>query len=119
MNPPIRIQRKRTKGFNLQSQSPDGRPVVSVCRPGKWGNPFRILKMLSGYYVVESVGHVTIPLSIDASIIDAKNRAVDFFEDSDPETYMDLEPLRGNHLACFCSLESRCHADVLLKLANA
>lgn len=41
MTPPIRIQRRRAKGFNLQAQSPDGRQVISVTRPGKWGNPFK------------------------------------------------------------------------------
>jgi uncharacterized protein DUF4326 len=29
-----------------------------------------------------------------------------------------LEPLRGKDLACWCSLSSPCHADVLLRLAN-
>ena len=26
--------------------------------------------------------------------------------------------LRGKNLACFCSLDQPCHADVLLELAN-
>lgn len=33
MTAPTRIQRRRTKGFDLQAQSPDGRPVVYVGRP--------------------------------------------------------------------------------------
>lgn len=28
------------------------------------------------------------------------------------------EPLRGKNLACWCSLDRPCHADVLLRLAN-
>lgn len=32
---PIRIQRKRTKGWKMPPNT------VSVTRPGKWGNPFR------------------------------------------------------------------------------
>lgn len=116
MNPLIRIQRKRTKGFNLQAQSPDGRPVVSVCRPGKWGNPFKVYKVFNEYCVANETESLIIPGFFEKS--EATERAVDLFWQSDPETYMDLEPLRGKHLACFCSPESRCHADVLLKLAN-
>ena len=29
-----------------------------------------------------------------------------------------LEPLRGKDLACWCSLDQECHAQVLLELAN-
>jgi len=32
---------------------------------------------------------------------------------------LDLAPLRGFHLACWCPLGSPCHADILLELANA
>lgn len=28
---------------------------------------------------------------------------------------LDIEPLRGYNLACSCSLEDNCHADILLK----
>lgn len=31
---------------------------------------------------------------------------------------LDLSPLRGKNLCCWCNLISECHADVLLKLAN-
>lgn len=30
-----------------------------------------------------------------------------------------IETLRGKDLACWCSLEAECHADVLLEIANA
>ena len=30
-----------------------------------------------------------------------------------------LHELRGKNLACWCKLDEPCHADVLLKLANA
>ena len=30
-----------------------------------------------------------------------------------------ISELRGKDLACFCSLDSPCHADVLLEIANA
>lgn len=34
MTTPVRIQRKRTKGWRM----PEG--AISVCRPGPYGNPF-------------------------------------------------------------------------------
>ena len=43
MTKPIRIQKKRIKGFNLQKESLkiNGLNAISVCRPSKWGNPFK------------------------------------------------------------------------------
>lgn len=91
---PLRIQRKRTKGWRM----PDG--AVSVTRPGRFGNPFRAgingvrfdncLSMHETYCLVRLRG--------------------------EPEW---LEPLRGKDLACFCKEGAPCHADVLLRLANA
>lgn len=39
---PVRIQRKRVAGFDLQAESVaiNGLPAVVVTRPGKFGNPF-------------------------------------------------------------------------------
>jgi hypothetical protein len=82
--------------------------TVSVCRPGKWGNPFAIGKECLGRSPIDNVG------------------AVGFFEDmlSDPELMnltgypKDFSSLRGKNLACFCSLNEPCHADILLKVAN-
>jgi hypothetical protein len=31
---------------------------------------------------------------------------------------LDYDELRGKNLACWCSMEQTCHADVLLELAN-
>ena len=42
MSQPERIQRKRTKGWKMPENT------VSVCRPGKWGNPFRV----GGHFMV-------------------------------------------------------------------
>lgn len=35
------------------------------------------------------------------------------------EAYMNLEPLRGKDLVCWCPLDQPCHADILLEIANA
>jgi hypothetical protein len=32
---------------------------------------------------------------------------------------MDVSPLRGKNLACWCALDADCHADMLLAFANS
>jgi ribosomal protein L34 len=124
-NKPIRIQRKRTKGFNLQAQSPDGREVVSVCRPGKWGNPYIVQQGLYGtkykiWYCIKLQD-----LEITAEFFEKKEAAASFAIQQYQEYILDnnLKPeiqaeLKGKHLACFCKLGEPCHADTLLELAN-
>jgi len=96
---PIRIQRKRTKGWKMPPNT------VYVGRPTKWGNPYKI----------------------DCAVgIDTRADAVRLFRDmlkfGNPEDYPldDVigAELRGKNLACWCRLDQPCHADVLLELAN-
>lgn len=108
---PLRIQRKRTKGWRMP---PD---TVSVTRPGKWGNPFR----------VDRDG--------DAATCVKKYKAKigsNFW--TWPTKYDIKRELQGKNLACFCKLCDKhkdgkplnvrcsdcgpCHADVLGELAN-
>jgi hypothetical protein len=84
---PERVHRRRVKGWKMPPNT------VSVCRPGKWGNPFTFAN--SG----------------------AVHPAVRFACEVAP--LWDVTPLRGKNLACFCALDQECHADVLLELANA
>lgn len=86
---PRRIQRKRTKGWRMPANA------VYVGRPTKWGNPHR------GTHAV------------------AFHKA-DLFNGKLPVSPQDVaRELRGKDLACWCPLDQRCHADVLLELANA
>lgn len=106
---PRRIQRRRTKGWKM----PEG--AVYVGRPTKWGNPFAV-----GY----------IGRGIDAEYWD-QVKCVEMFRFTMCPTdragiftdyelnEIDLNPLRGKDLACWCPLDQPCHADVLLELANA
>src|SRR5687767_11655193 len=109
---PLRLQRKRTKGFRLVS--PNGLPVVYVSRPSKWGNPFRVdtntryakrIQPPDGYWVASA------------------QDAVEKFERYLRENSLlraTLDELRGCNLACWCAIDAPwCHADVLLRLANA
>ena len=104
---PKRIQRKRIKGWKLPANT------VSVTRPGKWGNPFKI----GGYDHFQE--EITTP-----------QQAVNTYETiinlcGSPVTKDQIKKeLKGKNLACFCPLVDKngnhvfCHADILLKIAN-
>jgi len=106
---PVRVRMSRQSGFNLQvaSAAINGLPAVSVARPGKWGNPYPVVSSMrfhpkeAGFTPEQAVaafkGMMHGKLLIGA---------------------VDLEPLRGKNLACWCKLGEPCHADVLLELAN-
>ena len=105
LNNPIvsRVQRKRVKGWRMPPNT------VSVCRPGKWGNPFRVGDGL----------HKTIVECVEAykRWIEA---GTNYVSDESPPSIEEIQSeLRGKNLACFCKLDQPCHADVLLSLANA
>jgi len=93
---PIRVQRRRVKGWR--------KPENTVCvdRTSKWGNPFKAdwpeggkdrawaASAFRGYYHGDSEYRAAV-----------------------------VRELRGKNLACFCSLDGPCHADVLLDWANS
>lgn len=122
MSGPVRIQRKRTKGWKMPPNT------VSVTRPGKWGNPFRVggwFKIgpgASGPFMHMAYCRALGEQYADASFtkIATPEQAVTFFR-----IYLnrypprDINQLRGKNLACFCALDQPCHADVLLEIANA
>ena len=97
-----RIQRKRTKGW----QMPEG--AVYVGRPTKWGNPFKAgeeIPFLPGRRVADNrhaaslyAGHAPLQPLLRAAARDE---------------------LKGRDLACWCPLDQPCHADTLLEIANA
>jgi hypothetical protein len=137
MMKPKRIQRKRTKGWRM----PEG--AVYVGRGSVWGNPF-VVGNQSGIFD----GQDGRPLGIrDQREILVPSltlaQCIEFYRDMvrgfiGPEMYpfahdwraafarkISGHPsewarasLRGKDLACFCPLDQRCHADVLLDLAN-
>jgi len=90
MTKPIRIQRKRTKGWKMPENT------IYVGRGSKYGNPF------TGPDAVE------------------KFRKMIMAKLSDDRTLIrhNISELRGKNLACWCKLSEKCHADVLLSLAN-
>lgn len=97
-----RYQRSRRKGSRL----PDG--VICVTRPGKWSNPFetagefrKLLEAILGISGQSEFHAVSLSQFAHMNTI-ARN----------------LHELRDTDLACWCGLESDCHADVLIDLAN-
>lgn len=95
---PVRIQRKRTKGFKLPPNT------VSVTRPGRWGNPFKVGDDVPG---------------LPGEKMDAED-CVHCFTIFMPDFTREAarKELRGKNLACFCPLDQPCHANVLLEVAN-
>ena len=98
MTKPVRIRLSRSKGFILQeySHALNGLDAVSVARPSRWGNPYKIGTCLIG----------NAEMAVEAFRANLPNRIAGIFE------------LRGKNLACYCKLGDPCHADVLLELAN-
>ena len=90
-----RVQRKRTKGWRMPPNT------IYVGRGSMWGN-------------YAAFRHSTIK----------GKKAVSLFcdwvdnEASDAWKGRAAIDLRGKDLACWCSLDEPCHADVLLKIAN-
>lgn len=115
---PVRIQRKRTKGWKMPPNT------VSVTRPGPWGNPYRV-----GDFLEINGRHVEIKTNLHARTLYRDNVAMFNLQiaqsgDGDGTKaarawIARLSELRGKHLACFCKIGEPCHADVLLEIANA
>jgi Domain of unknown function (DUF4326) len=86
-----RIQRRRTKGWRMPSNA------VYVGRRTKYGNP----------YTEREYG---------------RDKALELYsewlEDKLKEDPTFLDQLRGKDLACWCRLNERCHADILLAVCS-
>jgi len=114
---PVRIQRSRSKGSKLES--PNGLPVVCVTRGTKWGNPHKpdhwTVGSLNGQPMTDSFisPEMRRTLSVSAYREDLEKGRL-------PISVSDVRrELAGKNLACWCKLGDKCHADVLLEVANA
>ena len=101
---PVRLQLSRRKGFHLQALSlaTNGLPAVTVARPSKWGNPWKVVRDGSAEHCVELYRQW-----INGNVWSFPNKEIIRKE------------LRGKNLACYCGKECFCHADILLELANS
>ena len=121
---PIRIQRKRIKGWKMPENT------VYVGRPSKWGNPIRLngdciyidasyrRKILSPW-VFYNVGDAEDVVYLFEKLVDGTefyNKDLQYWANYFENLY--LSELKGKNLACWCPLNQPCHADILLKYAN-
>ena len=104
---PERIQRRRTKGWRM----PAGAKYVG--RPGFWGNPFRGARATYLYEVLwdgdwKELERQGVPTNTFLYLCWLHERQM-----------RHVHELRDLDLACWCPLDRPCHADVLLRKANA
>lgn len=121
---PQRIQLSRRKGW----RKPAG--VIVCARPTRWGNPYVPLKVNGFWCVARHIGRGKPPYVLHGHEHDTCSAAlsdcirlyrvmIERAADDEGETLSEyLAELRGHDLACWCSLDEPCHADVLLELAN-
>ena len=87
--------------------------TVKVDRTSKWGNPYVIGvdgdhdECIRRFERLAAGGHPRAKAGA-AAVRETRRLLTD-----------EIEQLRGWNLACWCGLDETCHADVLLKLANA
>lgn len=120
---PIRIQRKRTKGWKMPENT------VYVGRPTKWGNPFtertwglELAIALFKDACDDVFDPGTIPTEFeDWRFTDASQTASSWrknLQNAYSTESLIKRELRGKDVACWCPLDQPCHADVLLEIAN-
>ena len=97
---PKRIQMTRNKPWRCDH--PD---AVIVDRRSDFGNPYKVGER----YLTKNFGH---------AIVRDNTHAVELFRSSRHARHARIVQLRGKDLACWCSLDEPCHADVLLEIAN-
>jgi uncharacterized protein DUF4326 len=104
---PIRVQRKRQKGWRKPPQT------VYVGRPSAWENPFVVGKDGTAEECIQKYLDYLLPYRHHG-----KNSGMDKFYLSEMHFRGIKEELAGKNLMCWCPLDKPCHADALLKIAN-
>lgn len=119
---PIRIQRKRTKGWRMPENT------VYVGRGSAWGNPFKVGEILPGGHGEEQPRWGARRTAAQA--VKEYAKMMDSYRHHGPTSGMDhllismanlgtiQAELKGKNLACWCPLDQPCHADWLLEVAN-
>ncbi|MEO9625875.1 MAG: DUF4326 domain-containing protein [Qipengyuania citrea] len=108
---PKRVQLSRRKGWRMPPNT------VKVDRSTKWGNPWSV----PGDFKNPADAVERFRSAVIGPVLDGKQCRPNAAAKSYIGTIIDCAPieLRGKNLACWCSLDQPCHADVLLELANA
>jgi hypothetical protein len=121
----VRLRLSRQRGFSLQAHSHDvnGLPAKACCRPGLFGNPFKVSEATPAKQAVTTFRRFLTRWSDKAVYSGIR------YEDGEPAPMAGLgmivlrnriraniHHLRGHNLACHCSLLDPCHVDVYLDL---
>lgn len=115
MSEPRRVQLSRRKGWKMPPNT------VKVDRTTHWGNPFVIGEKPDARLLRKWLWELT-PQGrafITADAAEAVERFKSCIAFDSASKYAADKELRGKNLACWCPLDAPCHADVLLKVANA
>jgi len=125
MTAPVRLQRRRSRGYDMQAESraANGLAAGSVCRPGPWGNPYRVGEPVDMRLAKAWGWKLRHPEYICADTEDAVRKFRAALSLDDASIYAIRKELRGHNLACWCPLPApgepdHCHAAVLLEIAN-
>jgi hypothetical protein len=121
---PVRVQLSRKRGWKMPENT------VKVTRPGRWGNPFPIVKGTSTtmrqttdiWIVGTWEGPAMWLRDTKAEATELSVAAFRLWIEQPAQEKLRCEAvtaLRGKNLACWCRLDQPCHADVLLELANS
>ena len=104
MTAPRRVRLSRARGWRMPENT------VKVDRSTRWGNQI----------VVGSQRGIGYRLWSAEDAVEAFRTEMEYqiSDKASGEPRLDLSPLRGKNLACWCKLDAPCHADVLLDLAN-
>ncbi|MBS7698741.1 MULTISPECIES: DUF4326 domain-containing protein [unclassified Chelatococcus] len=115
---PERVQLRRTKGWRMPPNT------AKVDRSSGFGNPFRVVPATIA--AGEQAGTKEWWVETDTAAwrfktkADAQAASVRAFAATATDSLKDRArlALRGKNLACWCTPDQPCHADILLKLAN-
>jgi hypothetical protein len=112
---PVRHQIRRVKGYRF----PAG--AKAVHRGTGFGNPFRVgvhgtaAECVRRHFRLVMVGMIcACPAETPAKgreHMEEQRRHLEYVK-------ANIHKLRGKDLACFCPIDSPCHADTLMRLAN-
>ncbi len=95
MAEPLRIQRRRTKGWRMPPNT------ISVCRPGPWGNAYRPSPAIQDDYFGGSIPALT---AADCARLYGEHLQGCLAGQFGPSLRDRLASLRGRNLACWCHL---------------
>lgn len=104
---PVRIQRRRSKGWRMPPNT------VCVTRGTEYGNPFKVGVHGTAEECVQRYIEMVMPYTHhgERNGLDDFLLSVAFIETVQAA-------LSGKNLACWCREGAPCHADFLLKIAN-